>query len=82
MSRALPPADKDRTSGPLLLLLEWLTGAVLILVLASLGWMVVAAYLPAWGRWLPVEAEVNLVLVLLTAALVLVSALALLHTRR
>jgi hypothetical protein len=79
MSRAIPPADREGASG---LLLEWLTAVVLILVLASLGWMVVAAYLPAWGRWLPVEAEVNLVLVLLTAALVLVSALALLHTRR
>jgi hypothetical protein len=62
-------------------LLEWLTAAVLVLVLASLGWIVVAAYLPGWGRWLPVEAEVIAVLALLTAALVLVSVLALLHTR-
>ena len=82
MSRAIPPADKGRASGPLLLVLEWLTAGVLILVLASLGWMMVAAYLPAWGRWLPVEAEVYLVLVLLAVALILVSALALLHTRR
>jgi hypothetical protein len=82
MSRATSPADKERAPGPLSLVLEWLTAGVLVLVLASLGWMVVAAYLPAWGRWLPVEAEVNLVLVLLAAALILVSALALLHTRR
>jgi hypothetical protein len=63
-------------------LLEWVTGAVLLSVLAGLGWMIVAAYQPAWGRFLPLEAEVLVFLALLTAALVLVSVVALLHTRR
>jgi hypothetical protein len=62
--------------------LEWLTGAVLVLVLAALGWMVAAAYVPAWVRLPSVAAEVVLVLALLTSALALVSVVALLHTRR
>jgi hypothetical protein len=62
--------------------LEWLTGAVLLLVLVALGWMVWAAYGPGWGRLPSLTAEVVLVLTLLTAALVLVSVVALLHTRR
>jgi hypothetical protein len=62
--------------------LEWITGVVLVLVLAMLAWMVGAAYAPAWLEWATVEVEIVAVLVLLTAALVLVSVLALLHTRR
>jgi hypothetical protein len=62
--------------------LEWITGVVLVLVLAMLAWMVGAAYVPAWLEWATVEVEIVAVLALLTAALVLVSVLALLHTRR
>jgi hypothetical protein len=63
-------------------LLERLTAGVLLAVLAALGWMIVAVYLPAWGCWLSTEAEVLIILALLTAALALVSAVALLHTRK
>ncbi len=62
--------------------LEQLTAMVLLLVIVAVGWMTWAAYFPEWGRLLPVEAEVILVLAALTAALVLVSVLSLLHTRR
>jgi hypothetical protein len=61
--------------------LERLTAAVLLLVVLALGWIILAAYQPGWARWAAVEVEVALVLGLLTAALVLVSVVALLHTR-
>ncbi len=67
--------------GPRVLLLERITAIVLFLVLVALGWMIVAANLPTWGNLLPIEVEVIAVLVLLTAALLLVSVVALLHTR-
>jgi hypothetical protein len=70
---------ESRRAAPVL---EWITGAVLLLVLAGLGWMILAAYQPAWGRFLSPEAEVVGMLALLMAALTLVSAVALLHTRR
>jgi hypothetical protein len=73
--------EREASRGPGLLLLERMTAAVLLVVLAALGWMILAAYRPEWVRLLPVEAEVIVVLVLLTAALVLVSVVALLHTR-
>jgi hypothetical protein len=73
--------EKESGQAPASPVLEWLTGAVLLLVLAGLGWMIVAAYQPAWGRFLPLEAEVLVFLALLAAALVLVSVVALLHTR-
>jgi hypothetical protein len=59
-------------------LLEKGTTLVLALVLASLGWMAAAESLPAWGRLPSVAWEIGVVLGLLTAALVLVSVLALL----
>jgi ethanolamine permease len=62
--------------------LEWVAAAALLLVLAALGWMALAERLPAWGRLPSLEAEILLVLGLLTAALLLVSVLALRHTRR
>jgi hypothetical protein len=62
--------------------LEWITGVVLVLVLAMLAWMVGAAYGPTWLEWATVEVEIVAVLGLLTVALALVSVLALLHTRR
>jgi hypothetical protein len=55
---------------------------VLVLVLAALGWMVGAAYSTPWPRLPSLEVEVLLVLGLLASALVLVSVVALLHTRR
>ncbi len=61
-------------------LLERLTAAVLALVLLALGWMAVAACCPEWDWHLSLDVQVGLVLALLTAALVLVSAVALLHT--
>jgi hypothetical protein len=68
-------------AGPGLRLLEGVTAAVLLLVIASLGGMVWAAYRPQWE---PAATEVQVigVLALLLAALVLVSALALWQTRR
>ena len=71
---------KKNTSIPFLLL-EWLTAAVLVLVLAALGWMAAADRLPALFRLPSLEAEILAVLGLLTAALLLVSVLALLHTQ-
>jgi hypothetical protein len=62
--------------------LEWVTGAVLVLVLAALAWMIGAAYRPAWFEWASVEVEIIAVLVLLTTSLFLVSVVALLHTRK
>jgi hypothetical protein len=55
---------------------------VLLLVLLALGWMVLAAWQPAWAEWAGLEVQVWLILALLTLALVLVSIVALLHTRR
>jgi hypothetical protein len=62
-------------------LLEWLTAGVLGLVLVALGWMAVADRLPTTWRLLPIEVEIFGVIGLLTAALLMVSVLALLHTR-
>jgi hypothetical protein len=61
--------------------LEWLAAAVLIAVLVALAHVVAAAYEPEWAGWAPLEVQVVGVLALLTAALLLVSAVALLHTR-
>ena len=63
-------------------LLERVAAAALLLVLATLAWMTVAAYMPEWGRPVSLEIEVILVIVLLLAALLLVSIVALLHTRK
>ncbi|MBI1917367.1 MAG: amino acid permease [Planctomycetes bacterium] len=61
--------------------LERLTALVLLLVVAALGWVLLAAYLPAWTDWAAAEVRVVFVLVLLGVALLLVSVVALLHTR-
>jgi hypothetical protein len=63
-------------------LIEGIAAGVLLLVLASLGWMIVAAYVPEWGRAASLEFEVIFIVVLMLAALVLVSVVALMHTRR
>jgi hypothetical protein len=78
MSHNEPNHPEDRQ----LMLLERITATVLLLVLAVLGWIVVAAYQPNWARPLMVEIEVTVVLVLLAAALALVSVVALSQTRR
>jgi hypothetical protein len=62
-------------------LLEGATAVVLLLVLATLLWMVAAAYLPGWAAWARAEVQVVAVVVLLVSALLLVSAVALWHTR-
>lgn len=62
-------------------LLEAVTTLVLLAVIAALGWMVLAAAAPEWGRLGSEEAEVIVLVALLSAALGLVSAVALLKTR-
>jgi hypothetical protein len=62
--------------------LEWSTAIVLGLVLAALGWMLVVAYLPGRGRLGSEETEIVALLVLVTAALLLLSGAALVHTRK
>jgi hypothetical protein len=76
------PSTDGRVPGAGFRWLERATAGVLLLVLASLGWMLWAAYRPGREPAGSVEAEVLAVLALLSAALVLVSVVALLHTRR
>jgi hypothetical protein len=66
----------------LLAVADGFTSVVLLLVLAALAWMAAADALPASWRLPSLQAEVLIVLGLLTVALVSVSGLALLHTRR
>jgi hypothetical protein len=61
--------------------LERITAFVLVLVLLSLAAMALAAWQPGWMGWLPQDVQVWAAAVLLTVALVLVSAVALLQTR-
>jgi len=70
--------EKPTTRFPLL---EWLTTAVLLLVLLSLCWMVLAAAWPEGTEAATLDVQVWIVVVLLSAALLLVSIVALLHTR-
>jgi hypothetical protein len=76
--------DDDRAAPPTQIyrLVEGFASGVLLLVLAALGWMIVAAYVPEWGRSASLEFEVIVIVSLLLAALGLVSVVALLHTRR
>src|SRR5262249_5675594 len=77
---ARPAAGGDHSMsgpGPLFPWLERLTAVVLLLVVLALGWVIVVAYQPGWARLATVEAEVVLLLALLTVALVLVSVVAL-----
>jgi hypothetical protein len=81
-----PPANlsEDASGQPVRpgSLLENVTAAVLIVVVLALGWIMIMAYQPEWARLPSLEAEVIFTLVLLAAALILVSVVALLHTRR
>jgi hypothetical protein len=63
-------------------LLERAAACVLVLVVAALGWIIVAASIPEWGRLASLEVEVIFIISLLLAALLLVSVVALLHTRK
>ena len=58
-----------------------ITAMVLGAVLLSLAWILLAAYVPGYVRWASLEAEVSIIIVLLLTALVLVSVVALQHTR-
>ena len=62
-------------------LLEQVASAVLVAVLLSLGWIILAAWKIQWLRLPSVPLEVILVVALLVAALVLVSVVALRQTR-
>jgi ethanolamine permease len=66
---------------PFLALLEAITAVVLLAVLAALTWVVLASYAPQTFGLVPIESGVVAILALLTTALVLVSVVALLHTR-
>jgi hypothetical protein len=77
MSADTPPSAEDAPVP----LLERITAVVLVLVLGSLGWMIVAAYWPELASSVGMEAQITVILALLGAALVLVSVLALLRTR-
>ena len=61
--------------------LERITSLVLLLVVAALGWILFAAYQPATPDGAAEEVQAILIIGLLSAALVLVSVVALLHTR-
>jgi len=73
--------DERPQDSALILVLEWITATVLLLVLAVLAWMPVADFVPTSWRPLTLEVEIVGVVGLLIAALLLVSCLALLHTR-
>jgi hypothetical protein len=82
MSANPPSSGHESFLRTLTLWLERLTAAVLLLVIAAVGWMVCVAVRPDWLRLPSVEMEAVVVLGLLTAAVLLVSVVALLHTRR
>ena len=71
----------DKGSSPRFPFLEGVTAAVLVLVMLSLGWMLLAAFQPALSAEVPLSTQVGVVVALLSTALVLVSLVALLHTR-
>ena len=61
--------------------LEQVASAVLVAVILSLGWIMLAAWRFPWLRLPSLQLEVILVIALLVAALVLVSVVALRQTR-
>jgi hypothetical protein len=75
-------SEKEALLRSLTLWLERLTAGVLLLVVAAVAWMVFVASQPDWLRLGSVEVEAVVMLGLLTAALLLVTVVALLHTRR
>jgi hypothetical protein len=79
--RSEPAAAQSKAPTRGSALLQRITALVLWAVLFSLAWMVYAAYRPESLRWFSVEMEVIIMLALLLTALILVSVVALLHTR-
>jgi hypothetical protein len=77
-----PPSKREAFLRGLTLWLERLTAVVLVVVIAVVGWMVCVAAEPRWLRLRSVEEEAVAVLGILSLALVLVTVVALLHTRR
>jgi hypothetical protein len=69
------PAGKPRYP-----VLEGITAVVLVMTLLSLGWMALGAWQPGWMAWVPEGVQVWGAVGLLTAALAMVSLVALLHT--
>jgi hypothetical protein len=61
--------------------LERGTSLVLLLVLLAVAGMVLASVRPQWCAWVALEVQVWIVVGLLVMGLVLVSLVALLHTR-
>lgn len=61
--------------------LDRLTGSILMAVAIAMAWMVTVSHLPHIGRLQSTQLEVVLMLALLSAALLLVTLVALLHTR-
>jgi hypothetical protein len=74
-------SESNQPNEPSFPLLERITGLVLVLVVVALAWMVAVAYEPTWLRFAALQVEVIVVVALLSAALALVSLVALLHTR-
>jgi ethanolamine permease len=79
-SRGNPQTTVPATLGNRLL--ASVSGFVLLLLLLALAWVTIAAWQPAWGHWVALRAQIGILLALLIAALVLISCMALLHTRR
>jgi hypothetical protein len=73
--------DADENPRPPSPVLEWLAAIALLLVAVALAWMTLVAYRPEWLRFAALKTEVTAILGLLTAALLLVSAVALRNTR-
>lgn len=61
--------------------LERVTSGILLAVVLALGWIIVVSIEPTWLRLGSPAVEVAIVLTLLIAALLLVSVVALMHTR-
>jgi len=81
MSREDDLRSQPLSAEPRFPLLERFTAAVLIVVLASLGWVLLAGAQPVESAPAATEAQVVILLGLLLTALILVSVVALLHTR-
>ena len=73
--------DRQPKASSSLRLLERFTAVVLVAVVIALGWMLLAAYVPDLFRLASVATEVIAMVALLSTALILVSVVALLHTR-
>jgi hypothetical protein len=82
MSHDFPVDSTAPHTGPWLRLLERLTATALLLVLLMLAWLLMVAEWPEWFRLGSEEMEAVVMLALLAAAILLVSAAALVHTWR